>query len=123
MCILDIQVKRVYEPATADDGRRVLVDRVWPRGLSREHAQLDDWIPGVAPSTELRKWFGHDPARWDTFCRRYETELADNPEVDQLRTMSAGGRLTLLFSARDTQHNQAVVLARHLREQRPRAPE
>ncbi len=109
-----IRVKRIYEPVESDDGQRVLVDRIWPRGISRDRAELDAWMPEVAPSTELRKWFGHDPARWDEFLTRYRSEIADNPHVDQLASLVAAGPLTLLYSARDTDHNQAVALASFL---------
>ncbi|SKC68757.1 DUF488 domain-containing protein [Krasilnikoviella flava] len=108
---MTIAVKRVYDDPTADDGTRVLVDRLWPRGVSKEHAHLDRWCKEVAPSTELRTWFHHDPQRFDEFDRRYRDELAGNPEVAGLAALGAGDRkLTLLYSARDTEHNQALVL-------------
>jgi len=106
-----IVVKRVYEPPEPDDGARVLVDRLWPRGVSKEHAHLDRWCKDVAPSTELRQWFHHDPDHFAEFERRYRAELAGNPEVPELAALGAGGdRLTLLYSAHDTEHNQALVL-------------
>jgi len=110
-----IEIKRIYEPADSADGERILVDRVWPRGMSRDRAALDDWLPDAGPSTELRKWFGHDKERWAEFRERYRRELADNPHVaDLVATAKKGRQLTLLYSARDTEHNQAVVLAEFL---------
>jgi uncharacterized protein YeaO (DUF488 family) len=106
-----VRVKRIYEPIDADDGHRVLVDRMWPRGVARERAALDAWMPEVAPSTELRKWFAHDPERWPEFRARYAAELVNNPRVAELAAIAARGTLTLLYSARDTSHNQAVALA------------
>lgn len=106
----DIRLKRVYEPAVAADGRRVLVDRLWPRGIS--HARLaGEWLKEVAPSTELRTWFGHRPERWAGFVERYRAELAARPgPVEQLRAYARQGRLTLVYGARDQIHNEAVVL-------------
>jgi uncharacterized protein YeaO (DUF488 family) len=107
----------VYEPPTPEDGRRVLVDRLWPRGLTREKAALDDWAKDVAPSTELRRWFGHDPARWQAFAHRYREELVSRPEALQaLLDAAAQGPMTLVYAARDEQHNEAVVLRDVLRE-------
>lgn len=114
MSRLQLQIKRAYAPAAPTDGTRVLVDRLWPRGLDRQHAAIDHWLKDVAPSTELRKWFGHDPARWAEFCRRYEAELAQNPAVDELRAIAAKGPVTLVYGARDEVHNQAVVLRDYL---------
>ena len=107
----DVAVKRIYEQAADGDGQRILVDRIWPRGVSRARAALDAWMPEVAPSNELRKWFGHDPQRWDEFRARYRAELADSPHLEQLAAMIATSPATLLYSARDTEHNQAVALA------------
>ncbi|MFC7878932.1 DUF488 domain-containing protein [Isoptericola sp. NPDC057391] len=108
---MTITVKRVYDDPGPDDGARVLVDRLWPRGISKDHARLDRWCKEVAPSTDLRTWFHHDPDRFEEFERRYRAELADNPEVPELAGLGAGDRrLTLLYSARDTEHNQALVL-------------
>jgi uncharacterized protein YeaO (DUF488 family) len=113
--VVDIQTKRVYEEADADDGFRVLVDRVWPRGLKKEQVAADLWLKDIAPSTDLRKWFGHDPAKWDEFRERYFSELDDEQEaVAQLLDKAAEGRLTLLYSARDAEHNQAVALREYL---------
>ena len=110
-----ISIKRVYEPPAASDGARVLVDRIWPRGMTREHAQLALWARDVAPSTELRKWFGHDPARWEEFRQRYRAELDANPgAVATLRGLLGQGDVTLLYAAHDREHNQAVVLADYL---------
>lgn len=112
-----IRVKRVYDPVEAGDGTRVLVDGLWPRGLSREAARLDRWLRAVAPSKALRQWFRHDPARWDAFCRAYRQELAEKPDaLAELADLAAAGTLTLLVAARDWQHNHAVVLARVLAE-------
>lgn len=114
----DIRVKRVYENPTPTDGWRVLVDRIWPRGLSKENAALDRWVKEVAPSTELRKWFGHDPQRWDPFQTRYRRELEDRTdEVQQLSELAAKKRLTLLYAAKDERHNHALVLKSYLDEQ------
>ena len=108
----EVRLKRVYEAPAEGDGVRVLVDRLWPRGLKREEAALDHWLKEAAPSPELRRWFGHDPARWDEFRSRYVAELAANPgNLAALRELIRGsGRLTLLYAARDTDHNHAVVL-------------
>ncbi|GBQ22101.1 hypothetical protein AA0472_0660 [Acetobacter estunensis NRIC 0472] len=112
----DIHVKRVYDPASPDDGQRILVDRLWPRGLSREKAALTAWDKEIAPSTDLRQWFAHDPAKWGEFISRYRTELAANTQaVDELLARAREGCVTLLFGARDTQHNEAIVLADWLR--------
>jgi uncharacterized protein YeaO (DUF488 family) len=115
----NIRLKRIYEPVSADDGARILVDRVWPRGIRKESARLTLWLKEVAPSTALRKWFGHDPRRWAEFRRRYRAELAANEEaVERLRAYIEKGPTTLLYSAHDQQHNQALVLAECLRGRR-----
>src|SRR5262245_32934635 len=101
-----LRIRRAYEPKSADDARRVLVDRLWPRGLSKSDLKDVLWIKDVAPSTELRKWFGHDPERWDEFRSRYFAELRDNPAVEKLRETIAAGPVTLLYGARDPAHNQ-----------------
>jgi uncharacterized protein YeaO (DUF488 family) len=112
MARLDIRLKRAYEPAESSDGYRVLVDRLWPRGVSREDAELDEWARELAPSADLRRWFGHDPERFDEFRRRYRDELASHAdELEELRARARSGPLTLVFGARDTEHNDAVVLA------------
>ncbi|MGH8217914.1 MAG: DUF488 domain-containing protein [Steroidobacteraceae bacterium] len=108
---LDIRIKRAYEPASAADGTRILVDRIWPRGVKKADAHVKQWLKEVAPSTELRKWFGHDPARWEEFRRRYEAELARKRDLlAELRELAKSGPLTLVYSAHDEAHNQAVVL-------------
>lgn len=109
---LDIRIKRAYEPASSADGIRVLVDRLWPRGLKKADAHVAQWLKDVAPSNELRKWFGHDPARWEEFRRRYEVELASKSDLlGELRELAKkNGPLTLVYSAHDEAHNQAVVL-------------
>jgi uncharacterized protein YeaO (DUF488 family) len=113
-----IRIKRVYLPLEKSDGQRVLVDRLWPRGLSKDAAHLTLWLKEAGPSTELRKWFGHDPARWDEFRSRYLQELKDNPAMATLRELAEKGDLTLLYSAHDEAHNQAVVLADFLEKHR-----
>lgn len=108
-------IKRIYAPAEKSDGRRVLVDRLWPRGVSREEAALDLWLKEIAPSPELRKWFDHVPERFAEFTQRYRRELDGNPEpVARLRAMRADGGVTLLYAARDPRINHAVVLADYL---------
>lgn len=111
-----INVKRIYEPASTDDGFRVLVDRLWPRGVSKEKAKLDLWLKDIAPSTKLRQWFGHDPAKWDEFEKRYFAELdADSTAIAELRELvDAHDIVTLLFGARDETHNNAVALKKYL---------
>ena len=114
-----IRIKRVYEPAEPSDGARVLVDRVWPRGIRKEAAKLTLWLKDIAPSTPLRKWFGHKRERWEEFRQRYRRELDHNSEaLGQLRDLSMEGRLTLLFSAHDSTHNNAVALAEYLQDHR-----
>ncbi|MFD2249451.1 uncharacterized protein YeaO (DUF488 family) [Pseudochelatococcus lubricantis] len=110
-----MRLKRIYEPPAADDGARVLVDRLWPRGIRKEAAELTLWLKDVAPSPGLRRWFGHDPVRWAEFARRYRAELAANGEaVGTLRDLAARGPVTLLYAAHDTAHNHALVLADYL---------
>jgi uncharacterized protein YeaO (DUF488 family) len=111
----DIAVKRVYEAPAPSDGQRVLVDRIWPRGVSKKDAALKLWLKDIAPSDELRKWFGHEPERWAEFQERYRVELDGNGEVvEQLRALLSKGRVTLLFGAHDEAHNNAVALAGYL---------
>jgi uncharacterized protein YeaO (DUF488 family) len=111
-----VRLKRAYEPAERSDGYRVLIDRIWPRGVSKEQAHLDEWARELAPSSELRRWFGHDPAKFEEFRRRYRDELAAQAEkLRELRGRARKGTLTLIYSARDTEHNDAVVLAELLR--------
>lgn len=109
-----VGVRRAYEARGPRDGRRVLVDRLWPRGLSKRDLADVLWIREVAPSTELRKWFGHKPERWTEFRRRYFAELRANPAVEALRDVIAAGPVTLLYGAKDERHNQAVALAEFL---------
>ena len=110
-----IETKRIYDAPAKTDGFRVLVDRVWPRGVTKEKASVDLWMKEIGPSTQLRKWFGHDPKRWDEFRKRYRAELEDRTDLlDDLRHHAAKGRLTLVFSAKDEEHNQAVALKKIL---------
>ena len=107
----NLRLKRVYAPADAGDGTRILIDRLWPRGISKQRAALDEWLKEIAPSTELRQWFGHEPARWPEFQRRYKAELRGHAmEIERLRGIAAKGVLTLVYGARDQEHNDAVVL-------------
>lgn len=113
-----IRLKRAYDDPAEADGFRVLVDRLWPRGVSKGAAALDRWMKEVAPSDELRRWFDHDPEKWDEFRRRYEHELSGrDEEVDFLKQKSREGTLTLVYAAKDTEHNDAVVLRGYLLEQ------
>ena len=106
-----VKLKRAYEPPSRADGTRVLIDRLWPRGVKKTDAKIDEWMKDIAPSTALRKWFGHDPARWPEFQDRYEAEVRQHPEqLDRLRMLAREGPLTLVFSAHDETHNDAVVL-------------
>jgi uncharacterized protein YeaO (DUF488 family) len=106
-----IKLKRAYEPRSSDDGTRILIDRLWPRGVKKANAAIDEWMKEIAPSTELRKWFGHDPERWPEFRRRYKSEIRQHAEqFDRLRHLAQRGRVTLVFSAHDEAHNDAVVL-------------
>jgi uncharacterized protein YeaO (DUF488 family) len=111
-----IETKRIYDQADPGDGYRVLIDRVWPRGITRERARLDEWARELAPSAELRRWFGHDPKRFAEFRARYRDELASHKEkLDELRRRARRGKVTILYGARDREHNNAVVLAEVLR--------
>jgi len=106
-----VRLKRVYEPATPDDGVRVLVDRLWPRGLRKADAAIDRWMKDIAPSTQLRQWFGHDPERWSEFRRRYTRELQQQAvAVEELRELARSCPVTLVFAAHDEAHNDAIVL-------------
>lgn len=112
---MTFQIKRAYEDPSDDDGMRVLVDRLWPRGLSKERAALDEWLKEIAPSTQLRTWSGHDPAKFNEFSRRYRVELDANPLVHELKKLGKEHeRVTLLYSAHDADANQAVVLLDYL---------
>lgn len=106
-----MRIKRIYEDPAGEDGYRVLVDRIWPRGVSKQKAKLDEWLKEVGPSTELRKWFGHEDQKWPEFQKRYRDELETNPAVDTLRSIvRQNDSVTLLYSARNEEENQAVVL-------------
>jgi len=112
-----IRIKRIYDAPASVDGKRVLVDRIWPRGVSKESAKLDLWLKDIAPSPELRKWFGHDPARFDEFRDRYRNELERNPDaVDELRHLAGKDDVTLLYAARDKEMNHAIVLGELLEQ-------
>jgi uncharacterized protein YeaO (DUF488 family) len=111
-----VRLKRAYEAPAASDGYRMLIDRIWPRGVTREQARLDEWARELAPSNELRRWFGHDPTRFAEFQRRYTSELEEHEaKLRELRRRARKGTLTLVYGARDTEHNDAVVLAEILR--------
>ena len=119
---MTVQIKRANLPAAKSDGARILIDRLWPRGQSKDKLQLTAWVKDIAPSTELRKWFGHDPEKWEAFRKRYRTELDANPEaVEALQELlREHPKATLLFMAHDEKHCNAVVLAEYLREHAPR---
>jgi uncharacterized protein YeaO (DUF488 family) len=107
----DIRLKRAYQPAAADDGMRILIDRLWPRGLKKSEVAIDRWLKDIAPSTALRQWFAHDPARWPEFRRRYRSEIRRHPDqIAELRALARKAPVTLIFSARDERRNDAVVL-------------
>lgn len=115
-----IKLKRVYEAPSRSDGTRILVDRLWPRGLRKEDAAIDRWCKDLAPSTALRQWFGHRPERWAEFRERYQAELTEQRDaLAELRRLARAGPITLLFAAHDEQHNNAVVLGELLRANRP----
>lgn len=108
---MNIRIKRVYEPPDKEDGFRILVDRLWPRGLTKEKASVDLWLKEIAPSTELRKWFGHDPKKWEEFKKRYLHELKENNEpVSLLKEQMKKGVVTLIYGAKDEVHNEALVI-------------
>jgi uncharacterized protein YeaO (DUF488 family) len=112
---MSIDVKRAYEPPARSDGHRVLIDRIWPRGVTKEDLGVDAWLKELAPSTALRKWFGHDPKKWDEFKARYARELEQHPDaLEQLVAKAKAGRVTLVFGARDVLHNNAVALKENL---------
>ena len=119
---MDIRLKRAYDPASPSDGYRVLIDRLWPRGVSKQQANVDEWQKELAPSTELRQWFGHEPDRFAEFRRRYISELRpQRSRLAELRRRARDGTLTLVYSAHDSEHNDAVVLAEVLRRGLPRS--
>jgi uncharacterized protein YeaO (DUF488 family) len=110
-----IHPKRIYDAASAADGRRILIDRLWPRGIRKEDARIDFWAREVAPSTALRRWYGHDPAKWDEFRRRYAAELDGNPAgVEALREAMGRGRVTFVFASKETRLNNATALAEYV---------
>src|SRR5688572_14866339 len=116
---MNIKIKRVYEQPDRKDGERILVDRLWPRGLTKEKAHVDLWIKEIAPSTELRKWFGHDPKKWKNFRRRYETEIRHKEDLMKvLKQKAREGTITLIYGARDEKHNEALVLRQFLEKSR-----
>lgn len=106
-----VKIKRVYDSPSRDDGKRILVDRLWPRGINKENAKIDEWLKNIAPSDELRKWFSHDPSKWQEFINRYIKELKGQRElIERLKAEARIGTVTLLFAARDIEHNNAIVL-------------
>lgn len=108
---MDIRLKRVYEEPSESDGTRILIDRLWPRGLTKEKAKVDVWLKEIAPTTELRKWFNHEPSKWPEFKKRYKTEISNNPEaISALKKHLASGKATILYGAKDEEHNDAVVI-------------
>ncbi len=119
---MQIRLKRVYDEPSKQDGTRILVDRLWPRGLKKEDAQIDHWLRDIAPSSELRKWYGHDPDKWAQFRRRYFDELEHNrAAVEEFARKAGRGRVTLVYAARDERHNNAVALKEYLQQRRSRA--
>lgn len=112
---MPVQIKRIYEAISKDDGYRVLVDRLWPRGIKKEDAKIDEWLKEIAPSTDLRKWFGHQPERWDFFYSCYLNQLPESASVLHLRAlMKKHNMVTLLYAAKDEQHNHAIVIMEYL---------
>ena len=117
----NVKLKRAYDPPAVSDGTRILIDRLWPRGVKKANAAIDQWSKDISPSTALRKWFGHDPARWPEFQRRYAAEVHEHPEqLTKLRALARRGPITLVFSAHDEEHNDAVALTDFLLERRPK---
>ena len=117
----NLRIKRIYDPPSPKDGTRILVDRIWPRGVSKDAARLTEWLKEIAPSTSLRQWFHRDPTQWTEFCRRYRAELdANSDAVERLRDFLKTGPVTLLYAARDREHNHAVVLADYVAGRRER---
>lgn len=112
------RIRRIYEEPTDRDGARVLVDRVWPRGISKAAARLDQWAKELAPSTELRQWFGHDPEKFEEFARKYREELGDRAHQEALAELPDSDAITFLYAAKDEEHNQAVVLREYCEEHR-----
>ena len=117
---MKINIKRVYEPASREDGVRILVERLWPRGIKKEELQMDFWLKEIAPSTDLRKWFSHDPAKWKQFQTKYFAELNENRDVvEQIVHAHHKGTITLLYSSKDTEHNSALCLKHYLEKKFP----
>jgi uncharacterized protein YeaO (DUF488 family) len=114
-----LKVKRVYEPPSREDGKRILIDRLWPRGLKKEEARVDEWLRDLAPSTELRKWYGHDPAKWTEFKKRYKKELDKQSDLlERIKTEAGKGTVTLVFAAKDSERCNAAALKEMLGEKR-----
>ena len=114
---MNITLKRVYEQPTKSDGKRILVDRLWPRGLTKEKAKVDVWLKEIAPSTELRKWFNHEPSKWPEFKKRYRTEMHNNAKaISVLKDYLASGKVTIVYGAKDEEHNEALVIKEYLEE-------
>jgi len=112
-----IKIKRIYDPAEPGDGKRILIDRLWPRGFKKEDLKMDEWLKEIAPSDKLRKWFSHDPKKYGEFKKRYAKELEDKSEIlARIKAEAKKGRVTILFSAKDTEHNNATVLKEFLSE-------
>lgn len=115
---MDLRIKRIYDPYSADDGFRILIDRLWPRGIKKEEARIDLWLKEAAPSAALRKWFNHEPEKWEQFRMKYHGELKDSAAVEQLLSaLKKNKTVTLLFGARDQKHNHALVLKQFLEDQ------
>lgn len=115
---MNIVIKRVYETPSVDDGTRILIDRLWPRGLTKEKAKIALWLKDIAPTTELRQWFGHDPIKWTEFKKRYSKEIKNNSQVlTHLKNLMETGKVTLVYAAKDEAHNDAVVLKEYLERQ------
>ena len=117
--VLVVKIKRIYEPASREDGKRILIDRLWPRGIKKEEAKIDEWMKEIAPTTGLRKWFSHDPAKWPEFRKRYIDELKSKSDlVERLRSEATEGTITLLFAAKGAEHSNAVVLKELIEKKR-----
>ncbi len=112
-----LKIKRAYDPPSSKDGKRVLIDRLWPRGLKKEDARIEEWLKDLAPSTDLRKWFGHDPAKWNEFKKRYRKELSGKSElIKKIKSEARKGTVTLVFSAKDAEHSNAAFLKEMLKD-------
>jgi|SRR5690554_1257158 len=114
---MKIKIKRVYDEVSKDDGTRILVDRIWPRGIKKDELKIDDWLKDIAPSTELRKWFAHDPDKWESFQKKYYSELKKKKPLLKELLKKSKKNLTLLYSAKDTERNQAVVIKKFLEKE------